>query len=165
MLGWLVSCIRADCAYAYSMIASGMARPTKLMMNYLFWVTRYLKGTSTFGGITSPPLMSSDTTHTMWRHFCDSDQGRDQSPENKGKARCGQVSLANNFPVAMAHPHMKGGHADVSSGACEIYGAAQANFNILFLSYCSQEWVWNSTYHTYSRWTTQLLKFSRTTQQ
>jgi hypothetical protein len=33
---------------------------------------------------------------------------------------------------------MKGGHADVSSGACEIYGAAQANFNILFLSYCSE---------------------------
>jgi hypothetical protein len=147
MLGWLVSCIRADCAYAYSMIASGMARPTKLMMDHLFWVTRYLKGTSTFGGITSSTSMSPDTSHTMWRHYCDSDQGAEQSPENKGKARCGQISMANNFPVvwkskstsvAMAHPRMKGGHADVSSGACEIYGAAQANFNILFLSYCSE---------------------------
>jgi hypothetical protein len=31
------------------------------------------------------------------------------------------------------------GHADVSSGACEIYGAAQATFNILYLSYCADE--------------------------
>jgi hypothetical protein len=144
MLGWLVSCIRADCAYTYSMIASGMARPTQLMMSHLIWVTRYLKGTSTFGGVASKSL---EPTHTMWRHYCDSDQGKDQSPENKGKPRCGQISIVHDFPVyykskaasvAMAHPHMKCGHADVSSGACEIYGAAQTNFNILFLSYCSE---------------------------
>jgi hypothetical protein len=82
----------------------------------------------------------------MWRHFCDSDQGKDQSIENKGKARCGQISIANAFPVffqskatsvAMAHPKMIKGHADVSSGACEIYGAAQATFSILFLRYCA----------------------------
>ena len=41
--------------------------------------------------------------------------------------------------VAMAHSKMVGGHADVSSGACEIYGAAQATFNILYLSYCANE--------------------------
>jgi hypothetical protein len=34
---------------------------------------------------------------------------------------------------------MIGGHADVTSGACKIYGAAQATFNILFLSYCADE--------------------------
>jgi hypothetical protein len=41
--------------------------------------------------------------------------------------------------VAMAHPKMINGHADVSSGACEIYGAAQATFNIVYLSYCADE--------------------------
>ena len=145
MLGWLVSCIRADLAYTYSMIASSMARPTKRSMRQLIWATRYLKGTSTLGGVTSKHMNQGDT---MWRHFCDSDQGRDQSMENKGRARCGQISLANGFPVffkskaisvAMAHPKIKNGHADVSSGACEIYGAAQATFNILFLNYCSEE--------------------------
>ena len=145
MLGWLVSCIRADMAYTYSMIASGMARPTKIMLRHLVWATRYLKGTSTFGGVTSTHMNNGTT---MWRHFCDSDQGKDQSVENKGKARYGQISLANSFPVffkskattvAMAHPKMINGHADVSSGACEIYGAAQATFNILHLSYCADE--------------------------
>jgi hypothetical protein len=56
--------------------------------------------------------------------------------------------VANGFPmffkskatsVAMAHPKMIKGHADVSRGACEIYGAAQATFNILFLRYCADE--------------------------
>jgi hypothetical protein len=68
--------------------------------------------------------------------------------ENKGKARCGQISLANGFPVlfkskatsvAMAHPKIQEGHVDVSSGACKNYGSAQATFNILFLSYCANE--------------------------
>jgi hypothetical protein len=83
----------------------------------------------------------------MWRHFCDSDQGKDQSIENKGKARCGQIFLANGFPVffkskatsvVLAHPKMIEGHADVSSGACEIYEAAQATFNILQMK-CADE--------------------------
>ena len=73
---------------------------------------------------------------------------KDQSPMNKGKSRCGQISLANGFPVyfkskatavAMAHPDIGEGHADVSSAACEIYAAAQATFALLYLSYCSDE--------------------------
>ena len=41
--------------------------------------------------------------------------------------------------MGMAHPDLKGGHADVSSAACEIYGCAQATFDILYLSYCADE--------------------------
>ena len=145
MLGWLVSCIRGDLAYTYSMIASDMANPTKLSMKRLIWAARYLKGTSTYGGVTKRDM---NTSTSQWRHFTDSDQGKDQSTVNKGKARCGQISLANGMPVfykskatsvAMAHPSIIEGHADVSSAACEIYGAAQATFNILYLSYCADE--------------------------
>jgi hypothetical protein len=39
----------------------------------------------------------------------------------------------------MAHPSVTDGHADVSSAACEIYGAAQATFNILYLNYCAEK--------------------------
>jgi hypothetical protein len=127
------------------MIASDMANPTKLSMKRLIWATRYLKGTSTYGGVTKRDM---NTSTSQWRHFTDSDQGANQSTENKGKARCGQISLANGMPVfykskatsvAMAHPSIKEGHADVSSAACEIYGAAQATFSILYLSYCADE--------------------------
>jgi len=145
MLGWLVSCIRGDIAFTYSMLASSMARPTKLSMKRLIWAVRYVKGTSTYGGVTN---RSSNTDTSQWRHFVDSDQGGDQTPSNKGKSRCGQISMANGFPVffkskatsvAMAHPGITEGHADVSSAACDIYGCAQATFNILYLSYCAQE--------------------------
>jgi hypothetical protein len=47
MLGWLVSCIRADMAYTYSMIASGMARPTKIILRHLVWAMRCLIHTDT----------------------------------------------------------------------------------------------------------------------
>ena len=39
----------------------------------------------------------------------------------------------------MAHPDINEGHADVSSAACEIYGAAQSTFALLYLSYCADE--------------------------
>ena len=145
MLGWLVSCIRGDLAYTHSMIASCMARPTKMAMRRLVWATRYIKGTSTYGGVTDEKM---NTQTSQWRHFSDSDQGKDQSSTNKGKSRCGQISLANGFPVyfkskatsvAMAHPDIGEGHADVSSAACEIYAAAQSTFALLYLSYCAEE--------------------------
>jgi hypothetical protein len=127
------------------MIASDMANPTKLSMKRLIWATRYIKGKSTYGCVTK---RNRNTSASQWRHFTDSDQGKDQSSLNKGKARCGHISVANGFPVfykskstsvAMAHPIITEGHADVSSAACEIYGAAQATFNILYLSYpCSR---------------------------
>jgi hypothetical protein len=51
----------------------------------------------------------------------------------------GVLQISKATSVAMAHPKMIKGHADVSSGACEIYGAAQATFNILLLSYCADD--------------------------
>jgi hypothetical protein len=75
MLGWLVSCIRGDLAYTYSMIASDMVNPTKLSMKRLIWAARYLKGTSTYGGVTKRDM---NTSTSLWRHFTDSDQGKDQ---------------------------------------------------------------------------------------
>ena len=39
----------------------------------------------------------------------------------------------------MAHSALKEGRADVSSAACEIYGAANATFGILHIGYCAEE--------------------------
>ena len=44
-LGMIVSCFRADLAYAYSVVAQSMATPTKKAYEQLRWVVRYLKGT------------------------------------------------------------------------------------------------------------------------
>merc|ERR1712167_29727 len=43
MVGWLVSCFRADLAYSYSMIAQNMSQPTVKAYEQLRWVARYLK--------------------------------------------------------------------------------------------------------------------------
>ena len=83
-----------------------------------------------------------------WRFFTDSDQGADQSSQNKGRSRSGCIATCNGFPViykskttsvAMAHRSIKGGHADVTSAACETYAAANATMEFLRLSYVTEE--------------------------
>jgi len=145
MVGWLVSCFRADLAYSYSMIAQNMSQPTVKAYEQLRWVARYLKGTTSLSAF-SPSSLSVDVE---WRFFTDSDQGGDRSQGNKGRSRSGAIATANGFPVmykskttsvAMAHPSIPPeGHADVSSAACEIYAAANATFEFLHLSYIVDE--------------------------
>ena len=70
-------------SYTYSMLAQGMSKPTNRDMDMLIWATRYLKGTRLLAAKSDPK--SSGPQH--WRHFCDSDQGGDTRPENKGRSR------------------------------------------------------------------------------
>ena len=146
MVGWIASCFRADVAYAYSAIGQSMANPTQKAFQQLLWVVRYLKGTPRLAAFV--PARQGGVPN-RWRFFTDSDQGADQSPQNKGRSRSGCIAMCNGFPVsykskttsvAMAHPGIKaGGHADVSSAACEIYAAANATMEFLRLSYIADE--------------------------
>ena len=122
-----------------------MATPTKKAYEQLRWIVRYLKGTVNIAAF-SP---ANQGGAVEWHFYTDSDQGGDQSKENKGRSRSGSIVTANGFPVmyktkttsvAMAHPSIPPeGHADVSSAACEIYAAANATFEILHLSYIVDE--------------------------
>ena len=126
------------------MLAQGMSKPTNRDMDMLIWATRYLKGTRLLAAKSDPK--SSGPQH--WRHFCDSDQGGDTSPENKGRSRSGYITMAGDFPiqykskatsVAMAHRDISEAHSDISSAACETFAAANATYDILYVSYCAEE--------------------------
>ena len=144
MIGWLVACFRADMSYTYSMFAQGMSELTNRGMAMLIWATRYLKGTRHLAAKSNAE--SSGPHH--WRHFCDSDQGGDTRPENKGRSRSGYITMAGDFLVqykskatsaAMAHRDIIEAHSDISSAACETFGAANATYDILYVSFCAEE--------------------------
>ena len=145
MVGWIASSLRGDIAYAHSVIGQSMANPTQRSFQQLRWVVRYLKGTLRLAAFA--PTRQGGVSPN-WRFFTDSDQGADQSSQNKGRSRSGCIATCNGFPViykskttsvAMAHRSIKGGHADVSSAACETYAAANATMEFLRLSYVTEE--------------------------
>ena len=68
--------------------------------------------------------------------------------QNKRRNQNGYIATLNDAPVdwaskvssvAFAHPDIGEAHADISSGAAEIYAAANATYNILALSYSTDE--------------------------
>ena len=83
-----------------------------------------------------------------WRFYCDSDFAGNNSEENKRRPQNGCVALQGSAPVlwgskvssvAFAHPDIGEAHADISSGAAEVYAAANATFEFLHLSYIVSE--------------------------
>ena len=68
--------------------------------------------------------------------------------QNKRRNQNGYIATQNDAPVnwaskvssvAFAHPDIGEAHADISSVAAEIYAAANATYNILALSYSTDE--------------------------
>ena len=68
--------------------------------------------------------------------------------QNKRRNQNGYIATQNDAPVdwaskvssvAFAHPDIGEAHADIPSGAAEIYAAANATYNILALSYSADE--------------------------
>jgi len=146
MVGWLVSCIRADICYTYSMLGQSMSAPTVSSMEHLFHLVRYLKDSQNQAGI----ILKKHANETLnWQAYTDSDQASDRSERNKGKSRNGAIVTLSGFPViykskttsvAMAQPEMSvDGNACVSSTEAEIYAAANATFDIMHLSYVVSE--------------------------
>ena len=88
-----------------------------------------------------------DSTHG-WRFYCDSDFATNVWEDNKRRSQNGYVAMQGSAPVmwgskvssvAFAHPEIGEAHADISSGAAEVYAAANATFEFLHLSYIVDE--------------------------
>ena len=159
-VGWLVNTARPDVAYAHSRIAQHMANPTTSAWEAIKRVCLYLRDTANLA--LSAPLWEVDITHCRdkhgkpsdlantdaWAWFTDSDFAGNQEVQNNRRSQNGYLAILNGAPVlwgskvssvAFAHPKIGESHADVSSAAAEIYGAANATYDFLHLTYVAEE--------------------------
>ena len=143
--GWCVNTVRLDASLAYSRIAQHMANPCKGAWNALVHLMKDFQGTQ--HACIYQPLESEDDGHG-WRFFTDSDFASNPLTENKRRSQNGFVAMQGTAPVvwsskvslvAFAHPDIDEAHSDVSSGAAEVYAAANATFDMLHLSYTVDE--------------------------
>ena len=79
-----------------------------------------------------------------WSFYCDSDFASNVHEDNKRRSQNGYLAMQGTAPVtwgskvssvAFAHPDIQEAHADISSGAAEVYAAANATFEFMHLSY------------------------------
>jgi hypothetical protein len=143
-VGWLVNTVRLDASLAHSRIAQHMASPTVGAWKALVHLMKYFKGTRK--ACIHQPLDGG--VEDEWRFFCDSDFAGNPSEENKRRSQNGFVALEGSAPVlwgskvssvGFAHPDIGEAHADMSSGAAEVYAAANATMDFLHLSYVVDE--------------------------
>ena len=90
----------------------------------------------------------SDRKGGEWQFFCDSDFAGNTEEQNRMRSQNGFIATCDGAPVlygskvssvAFAHPDIGESHADVSSGANEIYAAGNATHECLHLSYIADE--------------------------
>ena len=83
-----------------------------------------------------------------WQFFCDSDFACNTEEQNRRRSQNGYIITCDGAPVhygskvssiAFAHPDIGESHADISSGANEIYAAGNATQECLHLSYVVDE--------------------------
>ena len=83
-----------------------------------------------------------------WEFYSDSDFAGNSEIQNKRRSQNGFLATLNGAPVlwgskvssiAFAHPDIGEAHADISSGAAEVYAAGNATFEFLHLSYTASE--------------------------
>jgi hypothetical protein len=133
-----------------------MAFPNKSALEAVLYAFRYLKGSADMciaSRIHSPDqdlktIFNQATTPDTWRFTVDSDFAGNNEPQNKRRSQNGALATLNGGPVmwkssvksvAFAHPDIGESHPDTSSGAAEVYAAANATFEMLQLSYISEE--------------------------
>ena len=157
-IGWLCNTGRPDIAYAHSRVAQHMANPTESAWTAVKRIFQYLQGTKT--RCLSAPLNEPDVDPTTinlrdnparaedWKFYCDSDFAGNTEPQNKRRSQNGYIAIHNTAPVfwaskassvCFAHPKIGEAHADMSSGAAEVYAAGNATLDFLHISYVSDE--------------------------
>ena len=159
-LTWLSNTNRPDISYSFSRIGQHQANPTTSAMDALKHCFQYLSGTRhlTLSGRLYTDDVSiqshlfdtaqkvSDQLH--WEFYCDSDFAGNREVQNKARSQNGYIALLNQVPVywqskvssvAFASPHIGEAHADMSSGAAEVYCAGNATMDFLHLSYVAEE--------------------------
>jgi len=158
-LGWLSSTNRPDITHTFSRIGQHQAAPTESAYAALYHAFCYLSATRRYR--LSAPLYQSDQpldrlavfaenkdAFAHWEFYCDSDFAGNIEAQNKRRSQNGYIALLNGAPVywvskvasvAFACEDIGESHADVSSGAAEVYCAGNATMDFLHLSYVAAE--------------------------
>jgi hypothetical protein len=157
MLGWIQLTVRPDVTHAHSRISQHQSRPTEAVLNAVQRCFRYLMGTHDYG-IRSP--LYDDYNHSAtstqvapecnagWEFFVDSDFASNDEVQNNRRSQSGYIAMLNGAPVlwsskvssvAFADERIGEAHADVSSGAAEVYAAANAQMDFLNLNHIMSE--------------------------
>ena len=157
MLGWLSITVRCDVTYAHSRISQYQSKINESVVQALHRCFRYLAGTHDYG-IRSP--LHDDYNHQAvspdvdpvnnqgWEFFVDSDFAGNEEETNKRRSQNGYICLCNGAPilwsskassVAFADEDIGEAHADISSGAVEVYAAANASMDFMNLKHIISE--------------------------
>ena len=156
MLGWLANTTRPDVAYAHSRIGQHAAAPTQEAKKAIQNVFRYLGKNSdlslSVALYDSTPIRQIYTGHPKpperWKFYVDADYAGNHETQNKRRSQNAKVITVDGTPihwcskvssVAFAHPSIGEAHADMSSGASEVYAAGNAAQDLLHFSYCIDE--------------------------
>ena len=162
-LGWLAGTGRPDVRLAHSRISQYMANPTKGAIEAARTAIKYCVATRTMC------LWQRKGVKGTWKHYSDSDLAGNAEPGNKRRSQMGYVSTYGDAPIGWGskvssvmfdsaseslpsrgvsnhpcntpkcHPGMSDLHADVSSGAAEVYAASVTLSETLHLSYVTEE--------------------------
>jgi hypothetical protein len=148
-LGWIVNTVRCDCAVSFSCTSQQVSAPTEATLTALKRIFQYLKHTSKIclaSRLYAPdidPTQPQQQEHDQkgWQFYTDSNY-------DASRSRNGFLATEEGAPVgwharlssvAFAHPDIGEAHSDTSSGAAEVYAAANATHEILELSYAADD--------------------------
>ena len=140
--GWLANTVRLGVALAHSRISQHMANPCVGALEALKRTWQYLQQHKQL--CLHQPFDSSNN----WGFWCDSDHAGNPLESNNRKSQNGVLAMVGSAPtmwgskvtsIAFAHPDIGEAHPDRSSGAAEVYAAANATCDIMHLSYCVRE--------------------------
>ena len=156
-LTWLVNTGRPDVAYAHSRVSQHMANPTISSFECVVHIYGYLKGSKAWClgkcldesiDLSLSSISNSSYDDELWDFYSDTDHAGNSEDQNKRKSQIGITGLIDRVPflwgsrvssIAFAHPLIGEAHADISSAASEIYGTANATYDILHSSYAAEE--------------------------
>ena len=157
MLGWLAQTVRCDVAYAFSRLGQHCANPSHSALKAVKKVFSYLYETKDLG-IRAPLYLEDQhiveinyepyNAVNAWRFYSDSDHAGNSEIQNRRRSQNGLVITHNDAPVywqskassvAFASSRIGEAHADISSGAVEIFAAGNATMDIISISYPVEE--------------------------
>jgi len=150
--GWLSNTARPDGKYAHSRLSQHLAKPNQGLLAGVKHLIKYYKGAKHL--CLYQPLFGEDTD--TWQFFSDSDFAGNAEVQNKRRSQSGYIAFNGKAPplwgskpssvmfdaneiVVSAHPRIGEAHADISSGASEVYAAGNATIDLLHLSYVMEE--------------------------
>ena len=125
-LGWLVSTLRPDCAYAFSKLGSFMSKPNKASLRALKHTLQYIQGTKHYK--LSMDLDQGESNGFTF--FVDSNHGVD-------KSQTGRIGLQNKVPTSWKSKTQSA--TSLSSTEAEVYAASVATQDFQHLSYVVDE--------------------------